>query len=78
MRTEVSYMGGVEVKYGVKGSKRLDVVIYADDGKTITAIYDLKPQGGLLKPGRIAEIRKNLPEGMKDVPIKEIFYPPKK
>jgi len=68
VRTEVSYKGQVEVRRGAEGSVRLDVVKYDANGK-ISAIYDLKTGDAKMTAARIAQIRANLPEVSKDVPI---------
>lgn len=54
-----------------KGSVRVDAVMYDASGNPI-AIYDLKTGASGLTEGRIAEIRAQLPDNLKDVPIKEI------
>ena len=68
--TEVSYKGGIVVKRGTKGSIRVDVV--KGNPEKPTAIFDLKTGKAKLTKRRIKQIRKHLPEGYKDIPIKEI------
>ncbi|WP_428263333.1 hypothetical protein [Haliangium sp.] len=70
LRTEVSYLGGELVKYGKKGSVRLDVV----EGplNAPTAVFDLKTGGARLTPQRVEQIRRHLPKGSRDIPVLEI------
>ena len=68
--SEVSYKGGEYVKTGTLGSKRVDVILGTPE-KPI-AIFDLKTGGARLTPERIAEIRRNLPQGYQNIPILEI------
>ena len=60
LRSEVSYLNGEIVPYGTKGSVRLDVVEYAQDG-SIIAVYDLKTGAVGLTPSRIQQIQNHLP-----------------
>jgi hypothetical protein len=71
VRTERSFLDGVEYDYSPSGSIRVDAIMYDATGKPV-AIYDLKTGGAELTPARIAEIRAQLPDNLKDVPIKEI------
>jgi hypothetical protein len=68
--TEVSYLAGRIVPRGTAGSVRLDVVEGAPT--TPTAIYDLKTGSASLTPGRIAQIRSQLPPGYQNIPVQEI------
>jgi RHS repeat-associated protein len=75
LSTEVSYQNGQVVKYGTKGSVRVDVV----EGSPVspTAIYDFKTGRAKLTPRRIEQIRSHLPNGGKRsdgsaVPAQEI------
>lgn len=71
LKTERSYLNGIEVDYGTENSIRLDVVEFRN-GK-ITAIYDLKTSGATLTNSRIKEIRNALGKLIDDnVPIIEI------
>ncbi len=67
--TEVSYYGGELAPHrGYPGSVRLDVVEYSAGGE-IVAIYDYKTGNAVLTPGRIAQIRAQLPSYAQNVPI---------
>ena len=67
--TEVSYRGGVPVKWGTRGSVRLDVV-QGQIGAP-SKVFDLKTGGARLTPARIRQIQSQLPGG-KNVPVIEI------
>ena len=69
LKTEVSYKNGKVVKYGTKGSVRLDVVEYDKKGR-IVSVYDLKTGNAKLSQKQIKNIQKHLPR--KDVIITEI------
>ncbi len=71
VRTERSFLDGVEYDYSPKGSIRVDAIMHDASGNPV-AIYDLKTGAAGLTESRIAEIRAQLPENLKDVPIKEI------
>jgi hypothetical protein len=63
--TEVSYKDGIRVRYGLKGSVRIDAL-------TKEGIYDLKTGNASLTSKRIEQIRQHLPDNIKNLPIKEI------
>jgi RHS repeat-associated protein len=69
LATEVSYKNGVRVKYGTRGSVRLDVVEGPIDNPT--RVFDLKTGTAQLTANRIAQIQSHLPGGTK-VPVCEI------
>lgn len=68
-RDLVSYRGGMQVRRGLKGSVRLDVV----EGKIASpiAVYDFKFGKRGLTPGRIARIRQQAGLG-NGVPVHEV------
>lgn len=68
--TEISYRGGVRAARGSKGSVRLDVV----EGSLMQpkVIYDLKTGSARLTAKRIAQIRRHLPKGYQNIPVREI------
>ena len=69
LRTEVSFFGRGEVRYGTAGLVRLDVVGY-DAALNIIAVYDYKKTGNAtLTAARIAQIRAHLPWYAQNVPI---------
>jgi hypothetical protein len=68
--SEVSYLNGDVVAYGTRGSVRLDAVVGSPGAPS--AIYDLKTGSAALTPGRIAQIRWNLPPGFHDIPVLEL------
>jgi hypothetical protein len=71
MRAEISFINGVEERYGKGGTIRVDVIL----GKNKpTKIIDLKTgrPGNKLTPERIKEIRCQLPPEWQDVPIEEL------
>ncbi|MDL2218405.1 hypothetical protein LJC27_07065, partial [Christensenellaceae bacterium OttesenSCG-928-M15] len=70
LKTEVSYLNGQVVKYGTKGSVRLDVVEYGSKGEIIS-VYDLKTGTAGLTQSRITEIQSHIPNGSQ-VPVVEI------
>ncbi|WP_428269623.1 hypothetical protein [Haliangium sp.] len=70
LRTEVSYLYGKPVRYGKKGSVRLDVVEGPIDAPT--AVFDLKTGSARLTPTRIKQIRRHLPKGHRNIPVLEI------
>ncbi|WP_428264119.1 hypothetical protein [Haliangium sp.] len=70
LRTEVSYLYGIRVPYGRKGSVRLDVVEGSVEAPV--AVFDLKTGGARLTSARIKQIRRHLPKGSQDIPIVEI------
>ena len=55
VRAEVSFLNGREVDYGTKGSVRLDVVCFGDNGDIICA-WDLKTGSAILTENRITQI----------------------
>ncbi|MCL5950928.1 MAG: hypothetical protein M1132_04270 [Chloroflexi bacterium] len=61
LNTEISYLNGAPVKYGTRGSIRVDVVQGAL--KAPSAIYDLKTGSGKLTSDRIEQILSHLPNG---------------
>lgn len=65
IRTEVSYMNGLQVPYGTAGSVRLDAVEFDVNGK-ILQIFDLKTGGATLTPQRIQQIQQ---QTMMPVPV---------
>ena len=70
-KTEISFLNGEVVKYGTKGSSRLDAVLLDEKGNII-AVFDLKTGNAKLSTSQIDKIHANLPEGAKDVPVIEI------
>ncbi|MBR1759090.1 MAG: RHS repeat-associated core domain-containing protein [Lachnospiraceae bacterium] len=68
LRTEVSYMNGVEVPYGTKGSIRFDVIQYNGRGVPINA-WDFKTGNAILTNSRISLM--HLKSGL-NIPIKMI------
>ena len=56
LRTEVSYLNGVEVTYGTKGSIRFDVVLTDSKGFPISA-WDLKTGNAMLTDSRIMQMQ---------------------
>jgi hypothetical protein len=67
--TEVSYLNGMPVTYGTKGSVRADVVQGSVTFPTV--VYDLKTGGAVLSVPRIKQLQAHIPGG-KNVPIHEI------
>ena len=69
---EISYFDGIVVRYGTKGSIRVDILV-GDPWKPekICEFKTGKDENGL-SPGRIALIRKHLPEGYKHIPVSEL------
>lgn len=59
VRTEVSYLNGIEVPYGTKGSVRLDAVLYSKN--KIVGVWDLKTGNAGLSQRRINQILSHLP-----------------
>jgi RHS repeat-associated protein len=55
--TEVSYIQGAQVRYGLPGSVRMDVVVRGADEKPIGA-YDLKVNSATLTEGRRMQFRR--------------------
>jgi RHS repeat-associated protein len=70
LSTEQSYLNGANVKYGTPGSVRVDVV--EGPVNAPTAVYDLKTGSATLTPGRIQQIRTNLPPASSNIPVKVI------
>jgi hypothetical protein len=70
IKTEQSFAGGRSVEYSTKGSVRVDVIEYNQDG-TVKAIYDLKTGSVSLTSERIKEIRQAVSVS-DDVPVLEI------
>jgi hypothetical protein len=71
LNSEVSYIGGDQAKYyGQKGSVRFDAV--KGDIMQPQAVYDLKTGATKLTPASIQQMRNNLPEGYRNIPIIEI------
>jgi hypothetical protein len=70
LRSEVSFLNGIEVRYGMKGSVRLDVVELV--GNKIKAVYDLKTGSAALTMQRIQQILSHLPPGSQGVPVIQI------
>lgn len=68
--SEVSYKNQAVVRYGTKGSVRIDVVLGSPQNPT--ALFDLKTGSASLTQSRINEIRSHLPFGVHDIPIIEI------
>ena len=68
---EQSYLNGEPVKYGTKGSIRVDAI--KDTAENPGAVGDLKPAGTLTQQ-RIDEIRSHLPVGSQDIDIFEVPY----
>ncbi len=69
---EISYLGGKVVRYGTRGSIRVDVLV--GDTKKPKKIFDFKigkDKNGL-SPERIARIRRHLPKRSKNIPILEL------
>ena len=65
-------MDGKVVRYGTRGSIRVDVLV--GDPEKPTEIHEFKTgrDSNRLTPERIALIRKHLPEGYKHIPIREL------
>ena len=59
------------VKSGTKGSIRIDALIKGSNGKPL-GIFDLKTGAAGLTTKRINQIRAQLPDALKNIPIKEI------
>src|SRR5262249_30260868 len=59
VRAEVSFMGGIEVDYGVAGSVRLDAVQFGPNGQ-VSTIFDLKTGMATLTPQRILQIQQQV------------------
>jgi RHS repeat-associated protein len=72
--TEVSYLNGELVKYGTRGSVRVDVLEGTEEAPR--AIYDLKTGTAKLTAKQIEKIRKHLPKGHQDIPILEVKVKP--
>ena len=70
LATEVSYVNGKVFARGTPKSIRVDVV--EGPVENPNAIYDLKTGTAKLTPARIRQIRANLPEGAKDIPIETV------
>ncbi|MCL6475222.1 MAG: RHS repeat-associated core domain-containing protein [Firmicutes bacterium] len=70
IRAEVSYRNGVVVPRGSRGSVRVDAVRGRLDKPK--EIWDLKTGGAQLTPKRIEQIRRHLPKGCENIPIREV------
>jgi RHS repeat-associated protein len=70
LHSEVSYLNGKVVPNGTRGSVRLDAV----EGRrhAPTAVHDLKTGSAKLTKKRVKTIRSHLPDGYRNIPIKEI------
>ena len=68
LRTEVSYVNGVEVPYGTPGSVRIDVGHFDAAGQ-IQGVFDLKTGSATLTPARTQQIQQAVGS---QVPVKEI------
>ena len=65
LRTEVSYLNGVMVDYGTRGSIRFDVMLF--NGNTPIAAWDYKTGAAILTESRISRMQKQ--SGLIDIPI---------
>ncbi len=70
LETEVAYRNGVRVNRNTPGSIRVDVV--RGNPQKPKDIYDLKTGGARLTPKRIEQIRRHLPKGCENIPIREV------
>jgi RHS repeat-associated protein len=72
VHSEVVYRNGTYYpgRRRLKGSIAADVVV--GDPRHPIAIYDLKTGKGGLTPARIRQIRRHLPRGYKNIPIREL------
>ena len=60
VEVEANYLGGTRYKYNIKGSVRLDVVVYNLD-ESVMVVYDLKTGNATLVPRRAKQIQSHLP-----------------
>jgi len=70
IQTEVSYRNGSVVPRGTRGSVRVDAVRGRPERPK--EIWDLKTGGARLTPQRIQQIRRHLPRGCQNIPIREV------
>ena len=70
IQTEVSYRNGSVVPRGTRGSVRVDAVRGRPERPK--EIWDLKTGGARLTPQRIQQIRRHLPGGCQNIPIREV------
>jgi len=70
IQTEVSYMNGSVVPRGTRGAVRVDAVRGRPERPK--EIWDLKTGGARLTPQRIQQIRRHLPRGCQNIPIREV------
>ena len=68
LHSEVSYLNGKVVNYGVKDSVRIDAVLGSK--KAPIAVYDLKTGSATLGPGRIRQLQHHLPKGAKILEVR--------
>ena len=68
IRTEVSYLNGRIVKYGTKGSARIDAGLYNSKGELVQ-VFDLKTGGARLTSKQVQHIQA---QTRKNVPVTEI------
>lgn len=69
LRGEVSFRNGLEVRSGLKGSVRLDIIAYSKGRPA--AIFDLKTGSARLTAARIVQIQRHIPRDWQ-VPIEEL------
>ena len=70
IQTEVSYRNGRVVPRGTRGAVRVDAVRGRPERPK--EIWDLKTGGARLTPQRIQQIRRHLPRGCQNIPIREV------
>jgi RHS repeat-associated protein len=70
LQAEVSYREGIVVHRGTPGSIRVDVV--RGNPQKPKEIYDLKTGSARLTSERIEQIRRHLPKGCENIPIREV------
>ncbi len=69
---EVSYKDGKVVRYGTKGSIRVDIVVGHPERPERVPEYKTGGEANRLSSRRVHRIREHLPEGYKHIPIDEL------
>ena len=69
IKTELSYLDGKIVKYGTKGSARIDAGLFDSKGRLV-AVFDLKTGGAKLTAKQVAHIQKQTRTNVQVIEIK--------